>query len=212
MPELSALLEEDEEGDEARGTCSGDEEAESEGVAMELTGNTMHTPGAAAGAGAATSAGGAPAAGQDDTPGLASEGGLTPGRSGGEGLLARLHCRLGLAQSGAGICGQLTSSCTASRHWLCYSMTGQERPMYPWPLKFCCCHVPHSLQAPDQGAGPAALLQQQQQQARRQQQRQQPPLQQSAQHPAGARGAAARHRTRRFLALLLRLLLPARLL
>lgn len=74
VPELSALLEEDEEGDEARGTCSGDEEAESEGVAMELTGNTMHTPGAAAGAaGAATPAGGAPAAGQDETPRLASE-------------------------------------------------------------------------------------------------------------------------------------------
>jgi hypothetical protein len=70
-PELSALLEEDEEGDDVRGTGSGDEEAESEGVAMELTGNTtMHTPGAAA----AT-----PAASQDDTPGLTSEWGMTPG-------------------------------------------------------------------------------------------------------------------------------------
>jgi hypothetical protein len=48
--ELSALLEEDEEGDETRGTAGSDNEAESEGVAMELTGNTAATA-AAPGAG-----------------------------------------------------------------------------------------------------------------------------------------------------------------
>lgn len=63
--ELSALLEEDEEGDEARGTAGSGDEAESEGVAMELTGNTtQHTP--------AVHAGGVPA-GQDVTPEFASE-------------------------------------------------------------------------------------------------------------------------------------------
>jgi hypothetical protein len=67
--ELSALLEEDEEGDGTTPAGSGDE-AMSEGLTMELTSNTMHTPAAAAaGAGAQAAAGG----GADTTPTFTSE-------------------------------------------------------------------------------------------------------------------------------------------
>lgn len=76
LPELSALLEEDEEGDETRGTTGSGDEAESEGVAMELTGNTMHTP---AGPAAVV------AASQDATPDFASECALGPGLCAGGG-------------------------------------------------------------------------------------------------------------------------------
>lgn len=65
--ELSALLEEDEEGDGTTPAGSGDE-AMSEGLTMELTGNTMHTP-AAAGTGAHAATGG----GADTTPTFTSE-------------------------------------------------------------------------------------------------------------------------------------------
>jgi hypothetical protein len=67
QPELSALLEEDEEGDETRGATGSGDEAESEGVAMELTGNTMHTPAGPAAAAAAV------AASEGATPDFASE-------------------------------------------------------------------------------------------------------------------------------------------